>query len=80
MSLVRVHQKGMVTIVDKDKDTVHELPLEGTRGSIVSIACWCEGGGHSFDMILKFHKGSTFIGYSQVPDDVDYRHTELWRD
>jgi hypothetical protein len=74
-----------VSYEDRAPKLRHYYEPNGTRlrGSQVSVRLLGECG-HSFDLILGFHKGQTSIWYERIEDrcfgDPEFLTPELWRD
>ena len=78
---VTIRQNTSETIVDRDSDKVRVVQSRGERGSVVTVAMFCESG-HRFDLRLAFCKGATYL--TTMPgesfDVANETPAELWRD
>lgn len=78
---VAVHQGRRTDLITREESlrTVHDNLNPGARGSSVVVGMFCESG-HSFDVVMSFHKGSVSL-MCTVTDTVEVNHDEeLWRD
>lgn len=82
LGAVRVQGSDRRISVTDDCRITPEPSRNPGRGSIVAVEMWCETGGHIFELVYRFHKGTIsfsweFVG-SYNPEEESPR--SLWRD
>ena len=74
---VKVTREKETTEVTSKGISIHEAENPG-RGVIIELEFVCENGHHGV-MGFKFHKGSTFVGYRELPE-LEGKWETIWRD
>ncbi len=75
---VRINRGGEITLVDSN-GTHMQAGTTTHRGVSIENLFVCEQG-HQFVMQMVFHKGSVYVEYKDVPDELTKIRETIWRD